>query len=368
MRVVAVVGLSFYTFQAMSYLVDVYRGFDDRPSLGEFLLYMAFWPTVLSGPICRLPEMLPQLREAHRPRSSDVVEGTRRILCGLFMKVVVADTLANGLRPGEGVNAVFDGRVAAWGGLDVWFVAIGFGFYLFFDFAGYSHIAIGSARLLGIRLRENFRDPYLAQTPSEFWTRWHISLSSWIHDYVFFPLALSRPGLVWRNLALVMSMTLFGLWHGLKLTFVLWGVYHGLLLVAHRQVQSLRRTGVRAGGLLADRLGAIASWALSFGLISLGWVLFRANSPAQALTMLVAVFAPQTYAVLSLPANLYILVTLVGVSYFASRHIGTLLAHREGQPALARIVRILLPVSYAAAAVAIVIWSNRASTFVYFQF
>lgn len=361
------VGLSFYTFQAMSYLLDVYRGLDYRPSIVEFFLYMAFWPTILAGPICRVPEMIPQFRRVERPGWEDVSAGARRILSGLFMKLVVADTLVHGITPGEGIGMGFDQLAGGWGGLDVWFLAVGFGFQLFFDFAGYSNIAIGSARLFGIRLRENFDDPYLSRTPSEFWTRWHMSLSSWIRDYLFFPLATLRRDLGWRNLALVISMTVFGMWHGVGPTFVLWGVYHGLLLVAHRQVQQLRRIRF-SGVVLPGWLGASLSWGLTFTLMSLGWILFRANSLAQAGIMFRALLSPGTYTTLSLRPNFYILVVLTVVGYFSYVALRELLRRLQAHPIMARLVWLVSPVYYATAILAVIIWSKQASIFVYFQF
>jgi alginate O-acetyltransferase complex protein AlgI len=249
-------GVSFWTFQAMSYLFDVYRQEDIDPSLIEFCLYMAFWPTVMMGPICRLGNMLPQFRSGSGFAANDLLAGSKRILTGLFMKVVLSQLLVAGLTPGAGVAAGFDGN-APLSGLDVWFLAIGFGFQLFFDFAGYSHMVIGAARLFGFRVDENFDSPFLALTPSEFWTRWHMSLSSWIRDYVFIPVAAARREIAWRYFALLFSMTLFGLWHGAKTAFVLWGAYHGALLIAHRMIQQYRR---RTGPTLPAAADNLLSW------------------------------------------------------------------------------------------------------------
>lgn len=367
--VVAPIGLSFYTFQGMSYLLDTYRGNDDViPSLREFLLYMAFWPTVLAGPVCRAGEIVPQFRELGKPRADDISEGSRRILTGLFMKVVVADTLGFGLSSSEGVDSGFDSLSEGWGGLDVWFLAVGYGFQLFFDFAGYSHVAIGSARLFGVRLRENFNAPYLSRTPAEFWTRWHISLSSWIRDYVFFPLATARRERWWRYVALVASMTIFGLWHGSAGTFVVWGFYHGCLLVAHRLVQEWRNArGVAPPSPAAHAFGTALSWMATFALISLGWVLFRANSLPQAMVMLATVVDPASYLRLSLRVNFYILVTAVTTGYFGFAWLGALLQRT-------RVVRVpelrwaAAPALYAVMIVAVIVWSRQAATFVYTQF
>jgi alginate O-acetyltransferase complex protein AlgI len=374
LSVLAPVGLSFYTFQAMSHLIDVYRDNEgeSNPTWIEFFLYMAFWPTVLAGPICRVNEMVPQLRRMENPNLDDVSVGVRRILFGLFMKVVLADMLGFGLLAGEGLNTGFNSLSSGWSGLDVWFLAIGFGFQLYFDFAGYSHMAIGSARLFGIRLRENFDDPYLSRTPSEFWTRWHISLSTWIRDYLFFPLAMVRREFSWRIFATVISMTIFGLWHGAGATFLLWGIYQGLLLAAHRIIQHVRTRYRKPDGKGPSHLFKLAesliSWAATFGLISLGWVLFRANNLKQAGTMLRSVFTPADYFKLSLRPNFYIMVATVALGYFVYIGLRYLIQSLEKSPLFARVSWLASPVLYCAMIVAVIVWSRQAATFVYMQF
>lgn len=365
--IVMPIGLSFYTFQAMSYLIEIYRGYEEEPTIIEFLLYMAFFPTILSGPICRAPEIIPQFRLASYPDQEDLANGCRRIIIGLFQKLVLADTLDRGFIMGEGVRFGFDRLTAGWGGVDVWFLAVGFGFQLFFDFAGYSNIAIGSARLFGFRLRENFNDPYFSQTPSEFWTRWHMSLSSWIRDYLFFPLAMLRRSPGWRYLALVIAMTIFGIWHGVGVTFLLWGIYHGLVLVAHRYLEQF--TKARPGWrILTGPLGTLLSWGLTFAVISLGWVIFRANSLSQASNMIMALFSPGSYTTLALRPNFYIMVSLFVTSYFAYIGGRELLKPLRARPVVSRLAWLTSPVYYAVVVLAIIIWSKKTSTFIYFQF
>lgn len=308
------VGISFWTFQALSYLFDLYREEEIDPSLLEFCLYMAFWPTVIMGPVCRLGNMLPQFREGEGFSSDNLLAGSRRIIRGLFMKLVLSQFLVAGLTAGTGVAAGFDSNTAALSGLDVWCLGIGFGFQLFFDFAGYSHIVIGAARLFGFRLDENFDSPFMASTPSEFWTRWHMSLSSWIRDYVFIPVAAVRRELWWRYFALLFAMTLFGLWHGAKTVFVLWGAYQGVLLIAHRIIQQHRRNAER---VLPAAIEGPLSWVVSFLAISLGWVLFRANNLEQAVTMLKAVVNPRSYSSPALTANYYLMVLAILLGYLA---------------------------------------------------
>jgi alginate O-acetyltransferase complex protein AlgI len=306
-------GISFWTFQALSYLFDVYREEELAPSLLEFCLYIAFWPTVISGPICRLGNMLPQFRSQKKPLWNDCGIGLRRVAIGFFM-LAVAQLLADGLAPGQGINGGFDRTNLHWSALDVWLLAIGYGFQLFVDFAGYSHLVIGAARIFGFELAENFNRPYLSTSPSVFWTRWHMSLSFWVRDYVFLPLASLRRGLLWRNFALIMAMVLFGLWHRGSLLFILWGAYQGILLVLHRQWQQIeRRTGITSDGLAIGILG----WAYTFAAICLGWILFRANSRSEAWTMLSSVFSAKSYFYRVLPDSMYLLVETVMLGYFA---------------------------------------------------
>jgi alginate O-acetyltransferase complex protein AlgI len=305
-------GISFWTFQAMSYLFDLYRGEDLDPTLWEFALYMAFFPVAISGPICRLPEMLPQFRSEDPIQRSDMVRGLCRIATGALM-MELGQLLGRGILNAGGINAGFD-RVTQWSGPDVWCLAFGYGLQLFFDFAGYSHIAIGAAKVLGFTLPENFARPFASTTPSIFWTRWHMSLSFWIRDYVFVPLATARREMWWRNLALVISMVLFGVWHKASLLFVLWGCYQGILLVLHRQVQRLEQ---RLNWQPATALWTAVSWAVTITLVSLGWIFFRANSLPQALAMLGALASPSTYSRHFLALPLYLLVFALAALYAA---------------------------------------------------
>jgi alginate O-acetyltransferase complex protein AlgI len=321
-QIVMPVGISFWTFQGLSYLFDTYREEELDPSLIEFCLYMAFWPTVLAGPVCRLPNMLPQFRRIATFNVADISAGARRLLLGIIMKMVLAQILASGWTPGAGVTAGFDQIKNGWGGLDVLLLGIGFGFQLFFDFAGYSHIVIGAAKMFGIQLEENFDRPFFSLTPSAFWTRWHMSLSFWIRDYVFVPLAAMRRDIWWPYVVFVLAMTFFGLWHAAKATFIVWGIYHGLLIVAHRLGQRIKR---RLPFTWPAFLGAVLSWASTFCLLSLGWIFFRAHNLDQALSMFGAVLSPGSYGNFALPATFYFLVPSMAISYFACKHVESLL-------------------------------------------
>ncbi len=305
-------GISFWSFQALSYLFDLYRGEELDPSLSEFALYMGFFPVTISGPVCRLPDMLPQFRSEGTTSWNHIGEGLRRMAIGAFM-MLLAKLLGQGILAGDSIVTGFD-RTTRWTGPDVWCLAFGYGLQLFFDFAGYSHIAIGAARALGIVVPENFERPFASTTPSIFWTRWHMSLSFWIRDYVFLPLATLRREVWWRNLALVLSMVLFGLWHKASLLFLIWGCYHGVLLVLHRQVQQAER---KFNWEPPAGPWTLASWIATISFVSLGWIFFRANSLAQARQMLSAIASPASYASHLLSSSLYLLVGLLAVGYGA---------------------------------------------------
>jgi D-alanyl-lipoteichoic acid acyltransferase DltB (MBOAT superfamily) len=303
-------GISFWTFQAMSYLFDVYQGDDVEPSFFEFALYMVFFPVTIAGPICRMSEMLPQFRSESVTGSNDIARGSQRIATGVLM-MQLAKLLGQGILAGDGIASGFD-RVVNWSGPDVWCLAFGYGLQLFFDFAGYSHIAIGAAQALGFTIPENFARPFESTSPSIFWTRWHMSLSFWIRDYVFFPLMRLRREAWWRNLSLLIAMVLFGLWHKASILFLLWGAYHGLLLLLHRQVEGLQR---RFDWTPPTIPWTALSWVSTISLVNLGWIFFRANSLHEVRQMLAAVFSPATYQVHFLSGSLYWLVLALGVGY-----------------------------------------------------
>ena len=303
-------GISFWTFQALSYLFDLYRGEELDPSFFEFNLYMVFFPITISGPVCRMPDMLPQFRSEETTSQNDISEGVRRIAIGVLM-MQFAKLLGQGILAGDGIASGFD-RATRWSGADVWCLAFGYGLQLFFNFAGYTHLAIGAAKSLGITVPENFERPFAATSPSVFWTRWHMSLSFWIRDYVFLPLAMAHRGVWWRNLALLVSMVIFGLWHKASLLFLIWGSYHGVLLVVHRQLQQLER---RFDWEPPARLWTPLAWIMTAAFVSLGWIFFRGNSLPQVSQMLSAIISPTTYSSHFLSLSLYLLVSLLTAGY-----------------------------------------------------
>jgi len=360
-NIVLPAGISFWTFQALSYLFDLYREEELDPSLLEFLLYMAFWPTVLSGPICRLSSLLPQFREIFKPAAENIRYGFDRICIGLFM-TALGQLLGGGLHAGQGIDGIFDSSTRGLTGPDVWCLAIGYGFELFFNFAGYTHIVIGAAHLFGFRLDENFDRPYLSTTPSEFWTRWHMSLSFWIRDYLFLPLVMMRREAWWRSFVLVVSMVVFGLWHKGGLLFVFWGLYQGILLVLHRQWQQLER---RHEWRLPQTIVGPLSWIVTFCAICLGWVFFRANSLTQAFTMLRAAADLNKYASHTLPASLFLLVAALVLGYFGTMGSQQLLRKYSAGLGVPLEARFAL---YSVAVYLGVFHVAQTQAFIYFQF
>lgn len=272
------VGISFFTFQSLSYTIDVYRR--DLPaqrSLRDFALYVAFFPQLVAGPIVRATCFLPQLRADPVFDASGLVDGIERVLIGLVKKVVVADNLA----------ALADAVFSAPGAVDTpmaWLGTVCFGVQIYLDFSGYSDMAIGLARILGFRVPENFNLPYLATDPADFWHRWHISLSTWLRDYLYPALGGFRRSRTRRLVSLALTMLLGGLWHGAHMHFVLWGLGHGLLLVAQRLLAPVTPLWRRLPG--HKTLGWFVLAILVFAL----WVPFRAASTRDALVLLDTMF------------------------------------------------------------------------------
>lgn len=271
------IGLSFHTFQAMSYTIEVYRGAQpaERDPL-IYALYVMFYPQLVAGPIERPQNLLPQFHAEHTFDYDRVVSGLRRMLWGFFKKVFVADRLA------VLVDAAFSAPTEA-SGLLLWVAAYAFTFQIYCDFSGYSDIAIGAARIMGFDLMKNFDRPYRARSIGEFWRRWHRSLSTWFRDYLYVPLGGSRRGsvLTARNLLIVFAVS--GLWHGANWTFVVWGALHGLVLVVEQGVSRIIRPTSK-GGARFNRAG-FAKWFVTFHVVVIAWVFFRARSVGDALTI-----------------------------------------------------------------------------------
>jgi alginate O-acetyltransferase complex protein AlgI len=348
-------GISFYTFQTMSYTIDVYRGaLRPASSFAKFLLYVSFFPQLVAGPIERAGHLLTQFDHAVRQRCSpeNLAAGGRMIVFGIFKKVCVADVCAR----------LVDPVYAAPGSFDAWSLVVAtyaFTLQIYFDFSAYSEIARGSARLFGVDLMRNFDQPYLSRNIAEFWRRWHISLSTWFRDYVYLPLGGSRGGRLATLRNLVITMFLSGLWHGADWNFVLWGLYHGLLLLVH----SLIRKTAGLQGLMRrlGRVGAPLSVLLTFHLVVLGWVLFRVESMADVGTFLAGFGEALATSPTELQAGFVVVVFAVLAASWIERRL-QLVARVGADPALGAAFYGLL--------LAIIALLSRAGgpAFIYFQF
>jgi len=272
------IGISFYTFHHISYVVDVYRhSRKAQRSPLQFATYIAMFPQLIAGPIVRYHEIADQLTDTRRNRLQDFADGFPRFAWGLSKKVLVADSVA------PIANAVFQAHPSALNSEAAWIGALAFTVQIYFDFSGYTDMALGLAHMFGFRLPENFARPYSAASITDFWHRWHMSLSRWFRDYVYIPLGGNRrgPRRTYVNLYLVFALT--GFWHGANWTFLVWGLYHGTLLVLER-VTGFGRT-VEGGSHKLRR-------ALTLLLVMVGWVLFRATSIGQAIAILHLMFVP----------------------------------------------------------------------------
>jgi len=274
-RVILPIGISFYIFQAISYLVDVYR--KDTPPTSRFIDFAAFialFPQLIAGPVLRYKDLADQFTSREHSYSK-FAEGASRFMQGFMKKVFIADTLA------PIADAVFNSSAPSMS--DAWLGTLVYTLQLYFDFSGYSDMAIGLGLMMGFRFMENFNQPYLSQSITEFWRRWHISLSAWLKDYLYIPLGGNRKGRLTTYRNLVLTMFLGGLWHGANWTFVVWGLWHGVWMAIER-----------AAGIKSDGKFRFLNWLFCMVLVLLGWVMFRAESMSQALLMYKAMFGADT--------------------------------------------------------------------------
>ena len=281
--IVLPIGISFYTFQTLSYTLDVYRGqMQPRYSLLDFSLFVSFFPQLVAGPIVRASYFLPQCTEARRATADTMGWGLALVAFGLFAKVVLADSVLAPI-----ADAVF-GAPDTVGTFDTWLGVFAFSGQIFFDFSGYSTCAIGAAMCLGFALPDNFRSPYAAIGFSDFWQRWHISLSQWLRDYLYISLGGNRRGSARTFVNLVVTMFLGGLWHGASWMFVIWGLLHGFYLVVEHAAKSL------VGDIAVFRLHSVrvALGLLTFVMVSMTWVFFRAPDMTVATTMHATMVTP----------------------------------------------------------------------------
>jgi alginate O-acetyltransferase complex protein AlgI len=367
------IGLSFHTFQSLSYVIEVYYGRQTPVThFGRYALYVMFFPQLVAGPIERPGHLLPQFLRDTPFEAARAASGMRMILWGLFKKVVVADRLA------LIVNTVYESP-GAYPGPALLVGTLAFGYQVYCDFSGYSDIAIGSARLLGFELMENFRRPYHARDIQGFWSRWHMSLTQWFRDYVYIPLGGSRVPVARRIFNALAVFLLSGIWHGANWTFLVWGLLHGLYYVAFILSAPTRAVIRNASGLARfPRLDHAAAWLLTFLAVNFAWIFFRADSISDAFYIIHHLFsgwdvllsAARIREVILWPLSLdrYELGILAGSLLVLE--IGDTCAEREGlwSPLLRRPVAIRWLV-YAALALAVMNFGIAEEIpFVYFQF
>lgn len=282
LKILLPVGISFYTFQSLSYTIDVYRGkIEAERSFADVALYIAFFPQLVAGPIVKAGDFIPQLHEDRNISLKGLEEGAQIFVFGLFKKLVIADNIA------LLVDAVYN-NPAEFHALTVVLAVAAYSMQIYCDFSGYSDMAVGCARVLGYKLCRNFNLPYLSKNVTEFWKRWHISLSTWLQEYVYIPLGGNRKGKVRTYVNLVLTMLIGGLWHGAAWTYITWGGVHGLALVVHKLWMKYRK------GASHGKFGTACSILLTFVFVSLALVFFRSGSFKTAFLVFKAIFTWQS--------------------------------------------------------------------------
>ena len=364
-EVILPVGISFYTFQTLSYTIDIYRGkLEPTRNLIDYLAFVSFFPQLVAGPIERATNLLPQFTVKREFSRSEASEGGRQILWGFFKKLVIADRMA------VGVDAVYDNLADA-SGVSLLLATIFFAFQIYCDFSAYSDIAIGTAKMFRINLMRNFAYPYFSQSVTEFWRRWHISLSTWFRDYVFIPLGGSRCWAPRVCFNLMVTFVLSGLWHGADWKFIVWGAINGAALVVEKVLMVQRpRSDVPGGENDIPAVSVFVRMGYTFVIICVGWIFFRAASVSSAWLIL--------YRIASLPLTIADPASLVldqavrkGIGYLVVFVIIEWGFRRHLHP----IVVAKLPVAVRWTDYTIVIWAtikmmlvNAVNPFIYFTF
>ena len=317
-------GISFFSFRSMSYIIDIYRGtIKPCSNLLHYVFFLTFFPPILAGPVVRAKTLLPQIARNHKPTQIQISTAMFLIICGLIKKVVIADYISNGF-----VGRVFDDPTL-YTGLENLIAAYGFTLQLYCDFSGYSDMAIGIALLLGYKFDANFNAPLVSQSPTEFWHRWHISLSTWLRDYLYIPLGGSRKGRFRAHLNLMITMTLGGLWHGASWMYIIWGAWNGLLLVAHKiwcQILNIPKN---------DKPGIIrhiVNVFFTFTFMTFGFIFFRSESMENVGAMLSQIFTafhPEVASqLLSGYTSIMIIMAVALVLHFTPQRISNAIIYR----------------------------------------
>ncbi len=357
-------GISFYVFESVSYLLDTYQGRVKKIKYEELALFVLFWPHLMAGPLVRVRELIPQFAKPKTFDGEKALQGLDRLLLGLVQKNLLSNTLGGLIEEGYLPRAAQTNST-----IDSWFLAFGFGLQIYFDFASYSNMAIGAAQLLGITLPENFRHPYHASTPPEFWTRWHMTLSRWIRDYLFFPINARYEG---RPLPLYVSlvgiMGLVGLWHGAGFGFILWGVLHGVYLVLYRMWESFTEARPK---LKASRVAALGWRIFTLFAVMAAWIPFRATTLRQTGLLLRSMLVKPTFHI-SYGVNSYLLVAIVAGYCVIEPWLGDRFEAlvTKAAPGRRELVgrHLIRPLMYAAGLFLFLIFDDQDRAFIYFQF
>ena len=368
-KILLPIGISFYTFQSISYTIDVYRNnIKPEKNLLIFANYVIFFPQLVAGPILRASEILWQFKEKRKFKLENFNNGIQRIIFGLFLKIVLADNIAKFVDQGF----LMDPKLIS--AIDVITLSYLFGFQIYFDFAGYSHIAIGCALTMGIKFRENFNFPYHSISPKIFWKNWHISLSSWVRDYIYLPLlnikSVNSSGggfdkyLDHQSLRLYTIFTLFitwslmGLWHGASWNFVFWGIWNFLVIVLFRFINNFLMNN--------SFLKNIISWSISINLIMLGWIFFRSENLDLSFQMITNLLFIKNWTFLSLRENTYIVAFIVTFFYLISPLIIKIFKFISKKYKL--MADFILLISIVSSLILILIYNQEVNQFIYFQF
>ncbi|EMY80682.1 membrane protein involved in D-alanine export DltB-like protein [Psychroflexus gondwanensis ACAM 44] len=353
MDIILPMGISFYTFQTMSYTIDIYkRKIEPAHTFLDFALYVTFFPQLVAGPIVRAQDLITQFYEEKRANFNQFAWGTFLLTIGLFQKIVLADILL-----ADTSDQVFS-STAILHGVDAWTGTLAFSGQIFFDFAGYSTCAIGIALMLGIVLPDNFKYPYASIGFSDFWRRWHITLSSWLRDYIYIPLGGNQHGITRMYAALIITMLLGGLWHGAAWTFVIWGALHGLYLIMERLLRSKIHIKINA-------INGIFLALLTYIMVNFTWVFFRAREFATAKNMIISMLfingegekIVETFDVI----KVFLLISLLFMCHWMMRNTSMKEVSLKVNP-------WILGVFWAFMVFLIVISQGSGEQFIYFQF
>ena len=353
-------GISFFTFRSISYIVDIYRGeLQPAKNFIDYCFFLTFFPPLLAGPVVRAKDMLPQIYSRPEATREQISKGLVLIMFGLIKKVIVADYIS-----GNFVDRIFD-NPALYSGFENLMGAIGFTVQLYCDFSGYTDMAIGLALLMGYRFKINFDAPFKSQSPTEFWRRWHISLSTWLRDYVYIPLGGNRHGRARAYLNQFLTMVIGGFWHGASWMYVIWGAYHGLLLVAHKVISKVWKL---PEGLAGRPEVKVLNIAITFMLVVAGFTLFRAPDLETVAVMGQQIFGDFHLSVLPQFVEGYILIVGALVASMAAHF-----TPRSWTTGTARVYEVM-PVAFQAAILALVIFlviqtrQSEIVPFIYLQY